>query len=395
MNTFTRFQIAALLTASLFVQNSQANNEWSGSVGAEWQAFRHDSSNDEQSQNYLSIVFKPEYVHEWNDGQHQLLFSGFARLNNNNENQTHLDVRELYWNYASDSWEIRTGIRKVFWGVTESQHLVDIINQTDGVERFDGEEKLGQPMINIAYIQDWGTLDFFVLPGFRERSFPSEDARLRPPFILDNDDATYDSSLERKNVDLALRYSHYLGDWDFGISHFYGNSREPRIVSGNGGLYPHYDLIHQTGVDVQATIESWLWKFEGIHRSGMADNYFAATFGLEYSFFDIQSSGVDLGIVAEYLYDERGNEASTPFEDDSLIGLRLALNDEQSTEALLGIIVDNEGDGNVLNLEASRRIGDSFKINLEASLFFDGDVNDQLYAFQKDDYAQLTLSYFY
>lgn len=388
-------QFLLFLIACLFMQNLQASNEWSGSIGAEWQAFRHESSNDEQSRNYLSVVFKPEYVHEWNGGQHQLQFTGFARFNNNNDNQTHADIRELYWNYMSDNWEIRAGIRKVFWGVTESQHLVDIINQTDGVERFDGEEKLGQPMINLAYIQDWGTLDFFVLPGFRERNFPGEDARLRPAILLDNDDATYDSSLENKHVDLALRYSHYIGDWDFGVSHFYGTSREPRVVVDNGKFIPHYDLIHQTGIDVQATIESWLWKFEGIYRSGMADNYFAATFGLEYSFFDIKSSGVDLGVVVEYMYDERGDQATSPFEDDTLLGLRLAANDEQSTEALLGIIVDNEGDGNILSLEASRRIGASFKVNLEAGLFFDGDINDPLYAFQKDDYAQLTLSYFY
>ncbi|MDD7885073.1 hypothetical protein [Flavivirga sp. 57AJ16] len=37
--------------------------------------------------------------------------------------------------------------------MTESNHLVDIINQTDAVETFDGEEKLGQPMVQLS----WGT----------------------------------------------------------------------------------------------------------------------------------------------------------------------------------------------------------------------------------------------
>ncbi len=385
-----------LVAIGLFLSHyAHANNEWSGSIGAEFQGFRHPGLFNQQNQYYSSLIFKPKYVHEWEGGKHQFQFSGFARVNNNNKNQNHVDIRELYWSYASEDWELRTGIRKVFWGVTESQHLVDIINQTDTVEGIDGEDKLGQPMINVAYIQDWGTLDFFVLPGFRKRNFPSEDARLRFPFVLTNDAATFDSSQEEKRVDLALRYSHYIGDWDFGISHFYGTSREPRIIF-NPTPTPHYDLINQTGIDVQATMENWLWKFEGINRSGMGNRYFATTFGVEYSFFDLYSSGADLGILVEYLYDERQEKATSPFEDDTLFAMRLALNDEQSTEALLGLFVDNEGDGNILRLEASRRIGDSVKINVDSYLYFGADnPNDLFYAFRQDDYIEIALSYYY
>ena len=387
--------LSRLLLAFFFgMSNVHSENEWSGSIEAETQSFRHKSSNPEQSQNYASILFQPKFTFGWNNGSQQLDFAGFARFSNNNENQNHFDIRELYWSYASDAWEIRAGVRKIFWGVTESQHLVDIINQTDAVERFDGEQKLGQLMINLAYIQDWGTLDFFILPGFRPRNFPGEDARLRLPFVVNNANASYDSSLKKKHVDLALRYSHYIGDWDFGISHFYGTSREPRFTPTSPA--PHYDLINQTGIDVQATLENWLWKFEGIYRIGMGDPYFAATFGLEYSFFDIASSGIDLGIITEYLYDERQNKATTPFENDTMLGIRLAINDEQSTEALFGIIVDNEGDGNIASLEASRRLGESYKIKLEAYLFFNAkQPGEPTYLFRNDDYAQFTLAYFY
>ena len=64
-------------------------------------------------------------------------------------NVAHGDIRELAYVHASDDWELRLGIRKEFWGVTEFQHLVDVINQTDGVEDFDGEDKLGQQMVNL------------------------------------------------------------------------------------------------------------------------------------------------------------------------------------------------------------------------------------------------------
>ena len=53
----------------------------------------------------------------------------------------------------------------MFWGVTESQHLVDVVNQTDLVENPDGEEKLGQLMVNLTVARSWGTLNLFVAPG--------------------------------------------------------------------------------------------------------------------------------------------------------------------------------------------------------------------------------------
>ena len=94
-----------------------------------------------------------------------LYFSPFLRLDQVDENRTHWDIRELYWLYFSRVWEIRVGVRTVFWGVTELQHLVDVINQTDLVENIDGEQKLGQPMVNLALIHDWGTVELFILTG--------------------------------------------------------------------------------------------------------------------------------------------------------------------------------------------------------------------------------------
>ena len=89
--------------------------------------------------------------------------------------RTHFDIRELFGLWVFERWELGVGIRKVFWGVTESQHLVDIINQTDLVDSIDGEEKLGQPMVNVSIPHEWGTVDLFILPYFRERTFPGRD----------------------------------------------------------------------------------------------------------------------------------------------------------------------------------------------------------------------------
>jgi hypothetical protein len=139
--------------------------------------------------------------------------------------------------------------------VTESRHLVDIINQTDLVENIDEEDKLGQPMLEVSTLQDFSEVRFYVLPGFRERTFPGRDGRFRGPFVVDTDNARYDSAAKDHRVDFAARYSNYFGDWDVGISIFNGTSREPRFLPSAtpGRLVPYYDVITQAGLDVQYT----------------------------------------------------------------------------------------------------------------------------------------------
>ena len=154
----------------------------------------------------------------------------FARWDEQDSERSHVDIRELTWIHVSDSWELRSGIRKVFWGVTESQHLVDIINQTDNLENPDGEEKLGQPMINLSFWRDWGVLDLYVLFGFRERRFPGVSGRPRLPFLIDEDAAIFESSAEQWHTDFAIRWVQSIGELELGLSHFSGTSRDPRFL---------------------------------------------------------------------------------------------------------------------------------------------------------------------
>ena len=102
-------------------------------------------------------------------------------------------MRELLYQRVFDQAELRVGIGRVFWGVTESYKLVDVINQTDLVENVDREDKLGQPLVNLTFVRDWGALDLYVLPGFRERTYPGREGRLRSEPLVDTNRATYES----------------------------------------------------------------------------------------------------------------------------------------------------------------------------------------------------------
>ncbi len=65
--------------------------------------------------------------------------------------------------------------------------------------------------------------------------------------------------------------------------------------------------------------------------------------GFEYTLYGIFDSPVDLGLIAEYQFDDRGS-SFTPFQNDLALGGRFAFNDTQSSELLLvtGIDVDNK-----------------------------------------------------
>jgi hypothetical protein len=102
-------------------------------------------------------------------------------------------------------------------------------------------------------------------------------------------------------------------------------------------------------------------------------------------------STTDVGIVAEYLYDDRHDRASTPFENDMLLGVRIALNDVQSSDALIGVIQSLDSSARLFSIEASRRLGSRWKLNLEARFISSIPATDVQFSLRQDDYLQLEL----
>lgn len=400
---FHRFRVrlaAPLLRLMLLMPGLLSAGEWSGFIELQGRHFPQQAMDRDQSDQLLSIVIQPEYYQRWDNDRQSLLFIPFLRWDSEDDERTHGDIRELIWTYAGDGWETKAGIGKVFWGVTEALHLVDIINQTDLIENPDGEQKLGQPMFKLSLEKDWGIIDLYALPGFRERTYPGEAGRLRTHPRVDTDLAEYQSDREERHIDLALRWSHFIGDWDIGIAHFDGTSRDPLLTPGlnNSGeiiLIPFYEQIRQTSLDLQATKGDWLWKLEAIHRTSDSDSYNAATGGFEYTLVGIADSDMDLGFLGEYLYDERRDDATTAFENDLFIGLRLTANDVDGSELLAGVIKDLDDDGWMFNLETSRRIGNHWKTSAQIRLWSDIPIDDPLFTFHRDDYFELAITRFF
>lgn len=385
--------------------NSTLAMELQGHAGLEGRYFT------EQSQSQLSAFGELELYWSASEAPISLTFKAFGRVDDTDEERSHSDIREFSWLYYQDTWELKAGVSKVFWGVTESAHRVDIINQTDAVESPDGEQKLGQPMIHLASIRSWGVLNAYVLPYFRERNFESIDGYLGPDIHIDQDHALYQSSQKEHHTDIALRYSHTLDIWDFGISYFQGTDREPlfqpNMANNALTLVPFYAQMQQAGIDIQATIDQWLWKLEAIYKDNdnkrnlLADNfdnhYTALTAGFEYTHVGLAGSAMDLGLLSEYHYnDQSASNARDPLQNDLFIGARLTLNDVQNSALLAGLIQDlDHSESYMAFIEASRRVQDNWVITLDARLFSSKPLNDPLAFLDRADHTTLQAAYYF
>jgi hypothetical protein len=388
-----------LLLAALFSVSPARGGEvdLSGNVELQARTFWDDSAWAGQDEQALqgSIVATTEISWYNEAGNQRASFIPFLRWDATDDERSLADLREAWWAYEGDDYELLIGANTVFWGVAESVHLVDIINQTDFAADIDGEDKLGQPMLQLTLLRDWGEISGYVMPYFRERTFAGAEGRFRPPLPVNTDSAVYESSDEENHVDLALRYSHYIGDVDIGMNVFSGTSREPRFMPASDGqtLIAVYDQITQFGVDLQYTKEAWLWKLEAIARDGATHSFAAAVGGFEYTFYQVAESAADVGVLVEYQYDGRNDfEPVTIADNDLFVGARLALNDVQDTAVLAGFSYDTDTGEAFVNIEAERRFGDDWFAELRLRAFSGAEAGDATFWLQRDDYAQLSIA---
>lgn len=332
------------------------------------------------------------------DRRTRILFEPYVRLDTQDEERTYADIREATLSHRRGDWDVLFGVGQVFWGVAESRNVVDIINQFDTAEDFDQGEKLGQPLLRVSRRGDFGTLEAYYLPFFREQRFIGEDGRLRFDHIIDEDEAQFERGGEEWAGDFALRYTNRFGGFDLGLHAFYGTSRDPLLLpSANGeNLTPLYQERIQGGVDLQYTSGPWLLKLEAAGVNQGDDTFVSTVAGFEYTFFDISGSGIDLGLIGEYLYDDR-NVARTPisiFENDAFAGARLTFNDVQDTEILAGAIIDTETGAVIGSVEFQRRIGSVTLAEIEGRAFRGGD-DPFVNAFDRDSHLTVRLTRYF
>lgn len=443
-----------LATLVAFSAHSIAELQFSGQIEAELRSFPQKGLHKQQKQAYLSTAFQPRMDWQSEQQNQRIRIEPFARASTPDGNRTHADLREAYYQFSGQHWQLKAGVSTVFWGVVESQHLVDVINQSDIVENPIGKEKLGQPMINFSFEQAFGNLDFYLLPYFRSRHFAGAKERFQiapgmqissidPNFSNNalnaeyhNKKAFYQSRHKENHIDTAIRWSHYIGNFDFALSAFNGTSREAipvlyGIESGNNALTGKfaswYEQTTRIGLEAQYLHYEWAFKLESAYHRQASSNYTATVIGTEYTFSDIGQFGSDIGLLAEYLWHDRKNisikkptkqvldeslfggldnlglfdqykipsDYLTPFDNDIFLGTRFSLNNVAGTQFLAGIIIDADDQTVLGSFEGSTRIGDSVRLSMNLYLSKTKEKTSTFYPFRKDNMLELKASWYF
>ncbi len=398
-------QVAVLAAvASLVLPGTAQANDLGlrGTITPEIRVFAQSPSGTQQTNSDLSVSGEVTAKYFFGaGGNHSIVVTPFGRLDQRDAHRTHWDLREARYGLVAGAWEFRVGFDKVFWGVTEAVHLVDVINQADIIEDpIKQEVRLGQPMVRVRTTQDFGTFDFFVLPYFRERTYPSITGRPATDIPVATDLTTYESGAKARHVDAAVRYSNNFGDIDLGLSYFQGTGRDPILkpaldAGGSLVLAPYYTQIKQASFDVQATKGAWLYKAEGYWRDELGQQYEALTGGIEYTFYGIWGSDGDLGVVGEYALDSRGMVARAPYQNDGFLALRWTANDAASTSLLAGMVVDASTGARGFRFKGERRLDEDYHLSVEAYAFGDVPKSDPVYSVADDDYLQIRIARYF
>jgi hypothetical protein len=390
--------IKTLLTGLLLLfitAITSIGGELTADIGIESKLFPKKAISKSPGQVNGSASIYMEYFLERYKQNEQIVIAPYFCLDFEDNERTHFDLRELYWQKNINAFEFSLGFRHVFWGVTESVHLVDIINQTDLVENIDGEDKLGQPMIQANWMSQYGTLSFYWLPYFRQRSFPGIDGRLRPIVPIDQSNSMYESNAKEWHQDWAVRWMNTIGQFDIGLAYFEGTERQPifkPIIFNDGSLSlkQYYRQTKKLSLDILMVSGGWLIKSEILLSETSDQRHSALVTGFEYTIVGIAGSRYDLGLLIEYLYDERGS-SYTPFEHDLFVGSRLAFNDIGGTSLLVGSIIDSDNGSIVTLAEFERRLTDWWSFEIETRLFGKQSKTDFLHDLRDDSYVRINL----
>ena len=311
------------------------------------------------------------------------------------------ETQDFYIAKEIDQFSFRLGSIIDFWGVVESFHLVDTINQVDVTYDIFNEDKIGQPAFVTTYTSDnYGALTLYALFGTNERVLPCRECRFSPDFAIGESD--FEAASAESQIDYAVRWTHNWGKSDWSVSLFKGTERQPLLfpVATNPAdirLVPVYREIIRPSLEWQISFEETLLKLEAIHvdySRALDQDYTAAIVGVEHNFYGVTDNS-DIAVFIEYLYDDRQAAATIPFDNDIFTAVRFSYNSDDPVEAKVGVISDLNNQESVVRADAKWTLRDSIEITAQALSLLNIDTESPLLPLRDDSYIELGVGYFF
>jgi hypothetical protein len=325
-------------------------------------------------------------------------FGAYGRVDAQAQDRLFGDIKEGLLRFRVKDTDFKAGVVQENWSVLEAWNLVDIVNQRDLVEDYQGDAKLGQPGLTATTLYNDWVLSALVLPYSRERRIAEGEDRLRnlPAPVRD---AVFEEGQGSSSV--ALRGQHRLGDFDLALSYFNGHAREPiyRPIIGSEGLVGFdavYESISQTGAELQYVIGDSVLKGEVIYRSADSDDFAAAGFGSETTFNQLTNGFDSITLYLEGYYDGRSDKAAlTPFQRDVYIGARYNRNDVHDSLVDVRLSHDLEFHSSLVDIRASRRIGQQQTLELQLLAPLSIENDRALQGYENDQRVKLSWAWYF
>lgn len=386
---------ALLLLVSTAVNADETNiPQWQTGGNASLALRFYPHSPDGNQENVgVGLRVAPEWSLRTDDTR--ILVAPNIRIENNGSGRSIADFNELNLSWRQGDTILEFGITRLFWGVTESRHLENIINPPDLAAHYAGDTTLGVALLRLAMPTDFGQIEFILVPWDRDPRFPGKRGRPRTELFIQND---VDHPDGRPPTGVS-RVSLQRSDYDAHIYYFYGLDREVTLVPkfDNFGqpvsLRASRSRIQQWGFDLQVPLGNLLFKAEAIHRIGYARSFTATVLGGEYTLNSIGNSTSDLGFLVEYQYDnDRPKDAPlAPMKHAVYAGLRGALNDPANSEFKFGLLHDTNTGARVWRGDFNRRIAENWTAEGALNIFSNVRGQLPLSGFARDSYFELLL----
>ena len=393
-------------------EGSLLTAELSGRLSAESRTFPATGAFPGQRSLAAGFVVEPTVYVEAVSGA-SFTLAPFFRYDHSDPRRTHFDLREAYLLLFGDAgdggWEARVGVGQVFWGATESQRLVDIVNQVDFVEHLNGEAKLGQPMAHLTWFGDWGTLEVLGTSYHRAAHFPrppravTAAASHRPRARSVRKFRQAVASRFRVAIQPQPRVSRpgcqRIRRHQPGALPVAGRRRRRRARTAS--VLPPDPPI-RSGCSVDARLLAAEGRGDSArgrsqsHRPGTgllrcrARRRVSVLRGCRFR-HRRHSAG-------EWSYDSRGPTATptrspNTLENDIFFATRFAFNDVQSSELTTSVVADARRATRALALEFGRRITNEWSLRAEAVALLSVDQSDLHYEMRRDSFIDMSLTY--
>jgi len=305
-----------------------------------------------------------------------------------NADRNRYEFDDLYIDFYQDWFEIRAGLQILSWKTVESISQADFLNQTDLESDFLDADKLSQLTVRLRYITGGNEVfELYVMPYMRATYLPVGKNRYSFGINVLNDKKyhKYQSSQKEWRPQVAVSFqTMFLEMIDTRFFYFNGYNRFPGLVPADSLFteFAHeYRLVDKAGLTFQGVLDAWLIKGEMVYTKYQKDvmnqlgqmitpEYFAYTFGFEYTFYSLLIDNHDIGAIFELIGDsdsgKKAEELETfrPFHNHLFGGLRYTFNNVSNRSILIGNIYDYRTGDMILSFEYSERLFDVFTVKL-------------------------------